>query len=644
MYGAVNNTILCVADTLAVAEVSAEADLSASAGSPAKKITRAELQRRGLRHIHEAVRTISGISVKDYGGIGGLKTVSVRNMGAAHTTVGVDGFVISDIRNGQTDIGRFGTDNIERITVSIGQDDEIFQSARMMTGAGTLKMTSRRPADNSSNMTVRMTAGSFGTYNPYIRFSGKGNGEWSMSSDAGWIVSKGDYPFVLRNGNKRTEEVRLGSDVNTVNAGTDIYGPGFLGKILVSASERGLPGPVVLYTQNPTERLWDRDLMAAVRYEDRYSDKWRMFTSASYSCNWNRYTDTSAIFPVAQDDSYLQQEIAANAVMEFSQGKRFRSTFAQDLFVNILDSDIPECLYPRRLSSITALSGQYTGERIKATATIVGIGIREWTDKGAGAPDRMHISPSASIIYTLTGNKDLKLRISYKDSYRVPTFNDLYYSRVGNISLKPEKARQINAGVTWRRSSYGESGTGRRFSMSLTADAYLNDVRDKIVAIPTMFIWKMQNVGKARMAGIDLNMDGHLNIFERMALYMSASYSLQKATDITAPGSKSFGHQLAYTPVHTANATVSAETQWLTLSYTVSAVGKRYCSGQNIPANLLQPYAEHSISISRKISSSKEGDLHISLEALNISDRNYEVIRYYPMPGINYRITLHYNI
>ena len=85
----------------------------------------------------------------------------------------------------------------------------------------------------------------------------------------------------------------------------------------------------------------------------------------------------------------------------------------------------------------------------------------------------------------------------YKNTFRVPTFNDLYYLRIGNTSLRPEKAREYNIGVTWN---------GKPFSftdfLSITLDGYYNEVTDKIVAFPSTYVWKMQNYGTVHITGL----------------------------------------------------------------------------------------------------------------------------------------------
>ena len=41
----------------------------------------------GVADVAEAVKHFAGVQVRDYGGIGGLKTVGVRGLGAMHTGV-----------------------------------------------------------------------------------------------------------------------------------------------------------------------------------------------------------------------------------------------------------------------------------------------------------------------------------------------------------------------------------------------------------------------------------------------------------------------------------------------------------------------------------------------------------------------------
>ena len=628
-------------DTLDVATVSADRQAEAAASSPVQRLTNEELRRSGSVYLTEAVRTLSGVSIKDYGGIGGLKTVSIRNLGSAHTVITYDGVAISDAQNGQVDISRFFLDDLDEIKVAIGQEDNIFISARSQAGSGALHLKSRAPEfneGNSVNSSAGLTIGSFGTYMPKVRYEQKFGEQLAMTASGSWLSSKGDYPFVLKNGSLLTQEVRLNSDVNIISSELNLFGNlGNRGgsistKVNFHNSERGLPGSVVLYTQNPTERLWDRNVLLSSRYENSFGTDWKIEAGLSYSNAWNRYTNISPLYLEPQDDRYTQQEAALTAMALYNPLPGLKISIAEDLFGNILDSNIPECPFPRRISSLTALSAQYVGNHLKATASLLGTYVSERTLTGASAPDRGKISPSASISYGLLKNR-LHLRASYKDGFRVPTFNDLYYARVGNTSLEPEKARQFNLGATWA-SVHGED-----FDISITADGYMNLIRDKIVATPTMFIWKMRNIGKVRMYGTDLSMNMSWKSAEWMTIYVRGNYSYQYAVDVTDPASKNWKHQIPYAPRHTGNAIISAETKWVTATYTLNAVGDRYALPQNLPSNIIDGYCDHSLSLNHTIDFNRVR-LGLCLEALNLAGRNYEVIRYYPMPGRNYRLTV----
>ena len=628
-------------DTLDVATVSAHIQAEAAASSPVQRLSNEELRRSGSVYLSEAVRTLSGVSIRDYGGIGGLKTVSIRNLGSAHTMIAYDGTAVYDAQNGQVDISRFFLDDLDEIKVAVGQDDDIFMSARIQAGSGALHLKSKAPEFNegkSVNCTAGFTMGSFGTYSPKFRYEQKLGAQWAMTASGSWLTSKGDYPFMLKNGNQVTQEVRLNSDVNIISSELNLYGNlgpsgGRLStKVNFHNSERGLPGSVVLYTQNPTERLWDRNILLSSRYENSFGTDWKIEAALSYSNAWNRYTDVSPLYSEPQDNRYTQQEAALTAMALYNPLPGLKISIAEDLFGNILDSNIPECQFPRRITSLTALSAQYVGTHLKATASLLGTYMSERTLTGTAAPDRGRVSPSASISYGLLKNR-LHLRASYKDGFRVPTFNDLYYARVGNTSLESEKARQFNAGATWA-SVHGED-----FDISITADGYMNLIRDKIVATPTMFIWKMRNVGKVRMYGTDLSMNMRWKAAEWMTMYLRGNYSYQYAVDVTDPASKNWKHQIPYAPRHTGNAIISAETKWVTATFTMNAVGDRYALPQNLPANVIGGYCDHSLSLNHIIALGLIR-LNFSLEALNLAGHNYEVIRYYPMPGRNYRLTI----
>lgn len=114
--------------------------------------------------VSDAVKHFAGVTVKDYGGIGGLKTVSIRSLGAQHTAVGYDGITLTDCQTGQIDIGRFSLDNVDRLSLNNGQSDNIFQPARFFASAGILNIQTLTPQftkDKKTNIAGAFKTGSW---------------------------------------------------------------------------------------------------------------------------------------------------------------------------------------------------------------------------------------------------------------------------------------------------------------------------------------------------------------------------------------------------------------------------------------------------------------------------------------------------
>ena len=643
-------SLLCVAqvgDTLDVATVSVHRNAAAAALSPVRTISGVEMERVGTVGLYEVLNRFSGVNVKDYGGVGGLKTVSVRNMGAAHTSVVYDGIAISDAQNGQVDISRFNLDDVSSVSMSICLEDDVFCSARHLTSAGVLSLETLWPSfsQGSTEVNARMTFGSFNTYNPYVSLRQRFNAKYSLRAALNGNFSKGDYPYLLENGLITTLEKRVNSDVQSYGAEADFYadwseGGRLKAKVNVHASERGLPGSVVLYTSNAYERLWDRSLISNVAYDRDFGQRWRFHADAGFSSSFNRHLDTDPAYQEAQDSRYSQNEASLAARAMFMPSSAWRLVLAEDLYCNTLSSNIPECPFPVRLSSVSALSAQYEGASFKATASLVSTYMTESLRSESvseedthGVAARFRLSPAVGLSWNVF--KGFYLRASYKEGFRMPTFNDLYYARVGNRSLRPEIARQTNIGLTF-------SGTYDWGCVDLTADGYYNFIKDKIVAVPTMFIWKMRNVGEVAMYGTDVTASVRWRLAKWMLLHVSGNYSLQYALDVTDPESKSYMHQIPYTPRHCGGGDVTLEMQWVNLSYKVNAVGLRYVLNQNIPANEIAAYADHGLSLNRTFDFGRNHDyrIYVGLDALNLTDINYEIIRYYPMPGRSFRLTL----
>ena len=156
-----------------------------------------DLKNLGLQNMGDAVKRFAGTNVRDYGGIGGLKTVSVRNLGAAHTAVSYDGVAISNTQAGQIDIGRFSLDNVSTLSLAIGHDDNLLQSARLFASAGVLNIETEKPHFENGkrhHTQVQMRGGSFGYLTPAIRHWQALGERTKLSVEGNYLHAEGEYP------------------------------------------------------------------------------------------------------------------------------------------------------------------------------------------------------------------------------------------------------------------------------------------------------------------------------------------------------------------------------------------------------------------------------------------------------------------
>lgn len=633
-----------VADTLTGSTVIAAKKVSITAHSaPIQVLDKRKIENLGFQELSEAIKTFSGVNIKDYGGIGGLKTVSVRGMGSAHTSISFDGMAVSNVQSGQIDISKYNLDNVQQVVLTIGQSDNIFQAARLMASSTSLSVTSSVPDFTFQNTKASLTMriGSFGTYNPSLEFQQKLSKQWSLGINGDYLSSEGNYPFTLKNSNDTSEKIRKNSDVESYRANINIYGNlGKAGNLLIKSnyydSERGLPGSVILYNDDAYERLWDETASAAIKYDNNLGDQWKILTQYQYNYAYNKYYNKGLVYPNGFIlDRYCQQEHYFSAAAKYSPFRNLHFSVAEDIIYNELDANTNNFAFPIRYTSLSSVAAQYRNKRFTATASLLGTYIKEKVEKGEPAPDRKKLSPSASVSYRIFRKHDLRVRLAYKDIFRVPTFNDLYYVRIGNNKLKPEKSKQFNLGLTWQGLVSYKAIDFCRISL----DSYYNMVQDKIIALPSLFIWKMMNAGEVRISGMDVNSEIRLSLSPTMRLEFGANYTYQNAIDITYPDSKYYRHQIPYTPKHTGHLHLSWLNKWMNITYLLDANGERYSLPQNIESNKIAGYLDHSITIN-KVFDFKHLKLQLSGEALNLANTQYEIIQYYPMPRRSFRFTI----
>jgi len=613
--------------------------------SPLQVITNDELIQQGIQSVADAIRRFNGIVLKDYGGIGGIKTVAIRGMGAEHTAISYDGVMVSNVQSGQVDLGRFSLDNISMISLNIGQSDEILQTAKSFAASGVLNLKTMTPEFIERNFTghASITGGSFGLFNPAISYARKLNETFSILANGSWQRADGNYPFTQEDDKILTERKRKNSDVDIyrteINVFSDFKEKGKLKtKLYYFDSERGLPGSVIIGNDYAAERLWDKNFFAQISYDKDFGKKFRLKSHAKYDYNYTRYEDTHSKYPGGKlTDKYKEQEIYMSSALQYSLNEYIAFSFAEDLFYSDLDNELQQfgdnLPYPKRYNSLSALTFQYKIKKLTLTSSLLATYISEKVKNNKGNSVYKKLSPYVGFSYKPFDTVNLRIRAFYKHIFRVPTFTELYYSSV-NKELKPESAKQINLGITW----IGNISDSPLEYINVTIDGYYNKVDDKIVIIPKMFVATTMNLGNVDIKGIDAKLVGNIRISTKISTTITASYSYMQAQDLTNKEAVNYKHQIPYTPKHSGAATVTLNNPWVDFSYTMVAASNRYSGIVNEKANRVDGYTDHSISLYREFKI-RNNKLYIQGNLLNIWNNNYDIIAYYPMPGRSFKIS-----
>ncbi|MCQ2219433.1 MAG: TonB-dependent receptor [Paludibacteraceae bacterium] len=613
-----------------------------------------EAERLGVSSVSNAIRRMAGADIKDYGGIGGLKTISVRSLGSKHTAVIYDGVALSDCQNGQIDLGRFSLDQISSLKLTIGADNNLLHSARHFASPSVLEMQSGKPSyddEKKFHAMAKVTAGSFGLVNPTVSFDHQvGSSPLnSIKASADYLRADGQYPYTLTNGQITTEEKRKNTAIESGHA--ELNGHFFLtpsrqlsAKAYYFSSDRELPGSVVLYNNiSNKERLKDQNFFTQLHYRSDHWKRWVFLVDGKFNWAACRYHDEAKKYPNGEvNDNYFQREWYGSGVAMFKASKSISIANAADYTFNSFNSNIYDCVYPKRHTIQDALSLQFLKQKstdnrfFSATATALGSYFKNQVEKGDAPQDSKRISPSI-VLATKPFLSGFYFRASFKDIFRMPTFNELYFDSFGAKNLNPERTKQYNVGSTYQIES-----EKRVKSFSISADAYYNEVKDKIVAIPRMFVWSIINMGYVEIKGLDCTMNCEFSTSKRTALFLSAKYAYQHAIDKTDVQSDIYKHQIPYTPLHSGNGSLAFENPYVNISYNVNIVGKRYCQPQNNKANKVDAYSEHGITLYKKLKF-KHFDTELRGDILNLTDKQYEVVKYYPMPKRSYKASIEFN-
>ncbi|QHS57262.1 TonB-dependent receptor [Mucilaginibacter sp. 14171R-50] len=616
--------------------------------TPSQQVAAADFTRYSAASVADAIRNFAGVNIKDYGGIGGLKTVSVRGLGANHVAVLYDGVQINDAENGQVDLGRLNLNNIQHIALYNGQPPNILQPARSFASASILSITTIKPRLNTDKpylITAGVKTGSFGLFNTYVQWQQRLSNSWSFIINGYLQKANGRYTYINDDGLAKSKQTRLGSAINAQQVDGALYwtkndSSKFNFHANYYNSGRGLPGPVIINKPPPAgQRLWNKDLFLQAGYEHVFSHGIHLLVNSKFSQNYLHYFNPQ--FPSSAgflDQQFKQHEYYQSAALSYHLLPNWEVSYATDISVNNMSANLPGFRYPTRFALLNVLASTLVLGKTTLQASLLNTDISESVATGTTIPHRNIFSPTIMATIKPFDDQGFQVRGFYKYIFRAPTFNELYYNFITNTKLKPEFTNQYNLGFTYSRNLNGFFQY-----ISLTTDAYYNNVKDKIVYTPNLYNGSVENFGKVDIKGLDAGLKTQAGLGAGYNIVLSANYSHQQAQNLTDPTSSIYLNQLPYVPKNTFAFNIGVTTGPMGVYYNQQQLSSRYYNNNNNDDDRLPKYTVSDAALVYK-GACKGLPLVVSAEVNNLFNKGYMVVQSYPMPGRSVRITFQITI
>lgn len=592
--------------------------------TPSQTLAGAALQDLSTTSVADALKYFSGVQIKDYGGLGGLKTVNVRSLGSQHVGVYLDGIRITNAQNGQIDLGRYSLSNMESVALYNANRNERLQSASEYASAATVYLQTRRPDSTAFN--VEYGAGSFGLQKLKAYFSFRN----ILFVDAEYQRTDGGYPFRFQSASEDTVGKRRNSDISFYRLEAAGFYKGFTAHAYFYSSERGLPGPVVRRLSDQwdsTDRQWDRNFFLQSTYRHTW-DRFALKTNLKYAYDWLRYLQDPSTNAAAMhcDNHYRQQDLYASVAAAWNTSW-LSLTASTDLRWSDLTTDVYRSAYVYRLDSKSLLSAIASYRGFEGNIALLYTHIGDHSARSAQSAAAL--SRLTPMLLASWHRRAFTVRAFHKRIFRAPTLNDLYYTLVGNAQLRPEYTSQFDLGVDYK---------DRHLHLAL--DAYYNRIEDKIVAIPmkSQFRWSMVNFGLVKSLGLSATA-GYDRTWGRFSLNANANYTCQRDRDYSSPHDPEYRNTIPYSPLHSASLIVDLAYDGWSLCTSWLYTGDRFALISNNRDDLLGAWQTVDLKLNKRFRIRRHY-VQATVECNNLCDSRHEVVKRYPMPGRNWKATL----
>jgi vitamin B12 transporter len=590
--------------------------------------------------VSDALGFADGTFIRDYGFNSGLKTVTLNSTQTEHTLILYNGVRLNSHQNSQFDIGLLQLDDISRIEISKGGASSLYGTEAI--GGVVNIITGGNPISKPFGFDLKSELGSYGFNRFFIRGSNAIKTGKKSLIDLSYSFSneqaKNNYEYSYFDGFSNIRRERDYSDYKQRAANFDFNykfdkSAGLRFFTLYSYKDRGLPGIDIGYISTVSRQI-DRDIISSAVFDKKFSDVISMGSGISYKYTLMNYYDelTSASKPV--NSFYKINNYTHNSDLKYFLSKKNEFDIGYDLSYNTITSNETE-------QGKLFQAAMYSAGKIDVPLPLI---------------SKFTVYPSLRSDYYSNISKNVfsgklginikpfeKTNLSFKssaaNSFKVPTFNELYWIGLGNKNLLPEKSVSFDAGLY--------------YSFKLIADtkiefSYFNiNTKDRIVWTPdARGVWRPINVGKVKSEGIDASIQTGLRLFKDFSAALGFNYNygtaLKKSKD--SENDASYNKQLLYLPKEYAKSSLNlsyapagAFVKLISLNIFYTFTGKRYINAENTRFIPYYELFDANINVTFNL---LKTETSLKFAVNNLTDEDYEVMYGYPMPLKNFKLQI----
>jgi len=591
-------------------------------------------------NLTDALGNADGTFIRDYGFNSGLKTVTLNSTQAEHTLILYNGVRLNSQQNSEFDIGLLPLDDISRIEISKGGASSLYGTEAI--GGVVSILTGNNNINKPIGFELKSELGSYGFNKFYVKgLNGIKTGSKSalnLSYSFSNELSRNNYDYYYFDGlsNSKREmkysaytQRAFNFDLDyKINNSSDLRYFTFY-----NYKNRELPGINIGYVSTGSRQI-DRDLISSVVYVKKLNKKSSVKMNASYKYSLLNYFDEITSAPEPINSFYKINTFAHNSEINYLPSKKYEFDFGYDLSYNTMTSNETEV-------SKLFQGALYTAGRVELPVPLI---------------SKFTLYPSLRSDYYSDINKNVfsgklgvnikpfksesfSLKSSVANSYKVPTFNELYWLGLGNKNLLPEKSVSFDAGAYY---------TFRLFAFNKIEVSYFNiNTVDRIVWTPdSRGVWRPINIGRVKSEGIDASFKTAVKLFKNYSAGFGINYNygtaLKKSKD--SPDDESYNKQLLYLPQEYAKSSVNLSydpggslVKLISLNVFYTFTGKRYIDAEN--TRFIPYYELFDGNINLTLNLFKTETL-IKFAINNLGNENYQVMYGYPMALRNYKLQI----